>query len=114
MERKIVLRVVRRGSDSFHIQIAEQTHKGDAFGNPKCEFTSSTGWILSSYTCPELFMEDHILYTRGRDRARDETQLAVDNVVVMQRIIHAVREYNRYARISKLPAVPAEDTFIVE
>ena len=106
MKRKIVLKVVPCDSDVFNIRITEQTHRCGDFGNPNCDFTSSAGLMLSSCTCPEVYEEDNVVYVRGDDPQADERQFVVGNPEFMQRIIHAVREYNSRVWVVKLPDVP--------
>lgn len=114
MDRRIVLDVAYDGI-CFTIQIVEQTHRCSTFGNPDCDFTSSTGLMLSSCTCPAAHEEDNVVYVRGDDPHANRQCINVDSIGFMQRIMHAVREYNTYARSDKLPDVPTDvGTFIVE
>lgn len=114
MKRKIVLKVVSHDMAVFHVRITKQTHRGIDFGNPSCDFTSSTGLMLSSCTCPEVYEEDDVLYVCGDNRQSDAQQFVVYNTAFMQRIMHAVREYNTYSFDDKLPDIPTGDTFIVD
>ena len=115
MERKIILKATPYDSDVFHVEVIEQTHIGVDFGNPNCDFTSSTGLMLSSCNCPEAYEEDNIVYVRGDNPQADGKRFTVDSIEFMQRIMHAVREYNSHVWVDKLPDVPTGiDSFIIE
>ena len=114
MEKKIVLSAMY-DDYSYIVKIITQTHREYDFGNPGCDFTSSTGLILSSCSCPEVYEEDNLLYVRGDNLHADEQIFIVENKEFMQRIMHAVREYNTHVWVTKLPDVPTDSaTFIVE
>ena len=115
MRRKLVLKVIPHSTDGFHVQVTEQTYIGDNFGNPRGEFTSSTGLILGSCSCPEAYEDDDTVYVRGDATYMDRQHFTVYTREFMQRIMHAVMEYNRYALVDTLPSVPTGgSSFIVE
>lgn len=114
MKRKLVLEVTHNELE-YMIRVIVQTHIGSDFGNPTCDFVASTGFTLASCTCPEVYGGDDVLYVRGDNPTADDQPVFVNGVDLMQRIMHAVREYNSYALVGKLPDVSTDaGTFIVE
>lgn len=110
MKKRIVLEVkpqIRLYDDVFHVQIIKQTHRGSRFGNPNTMFRSSTGLLLDSRSCPEIYMTDNIYYVRGSNHGDDSIVVVVRSIDDMQRIMHAVREYNSHVILGELPSIPA-------
>ena len=115
MEKRIVLEVVPDDGDVFQIQIIEQTHREEEFGNPRSMFESSMGFVIDSCSSPELYMENSIFYVRGSEYDADDNTVVVYSTYDMEYIMHAIREYNGHVILDKLPDVPTGiSPFIVD
>lgn len=105
MEKKIVLYVSYNGR-VYTVRVSTQTHLCEDFGNPGSDFVSSTGLSLVSCSNPAAYEEDDIVYVRGDNFDGDEFEFRIYNTEFMQRIIHAIREYNSHVWIDELPDAP--------
>lgn len=105
MEKKIVLYASYDGS-VYTVCVSTQTHLCGEFGNPYRDFISSTGLALISCSNPAAFEDDDTVYVRGDNFDGDELEFRIYSTEFMQRIMHAVREYNSHTWVAKLPDAP--------
>jgi hypothetical protein len=102
--KHIKLQVLRlpKGWGKAVIRIVSQSHRGKAFGNSNggADYVADNGIILSSSDSEPFFApEEKALAVRGPIKLvgrHDWDVIWVENIVDLNAIIAAVREYNEY------------------
>lgn len=92
-KRHLELAVVKVDGDQVTFRIAEQTHREKNFTPNGNEFKSSSGYSISSCSCPEYDGQMSILYVRGCNNYEDDIPVTVP-LSNFAKIMEAVTEYN--------------------
>src|SRR3989337_647102 len=82
--------------DGWAFRIAEQTHRGDRFGQDGQNCFQGSKKMLISGNYPKLYSyEEKELYVQGADRLKNK-QILVVTIKEMAEIEQAIAEYNEF------------------
>ena len=103
-----IVKTIRRGMRSYHVQVIHQRYRGDSFTKDDCAkryFEASNGFILASDGSPEVSESNppncsglpfNRLFVRGSWDDSDNDIVTTQSISYVEELKVAVEEYNIY------------------
>jgi hypothetical protein len=92
MKSALTIRVFKMNEGRF-VQIVGQKYRCESFSTDGSNFRSTNGFTLRSQSVPQA--DDNALFVRGSDTKRDSMLLCVPSDEWIDKLSHAVNEYNQ-------------------